>query len=339
MKKPIVIYRLGSLGDTIVALPCFHAITRAHPGAERVVLTNFPVSAKAAPLEGILGGSGLMDRAMAYPVGTRSLKALWALRGELRALGADTLYYLTPARGLAAAWRDWLFFKLCGFRHIVGTPLTAELQANRIVNAQGDIERECLRLARCLHALGPIPVDDRGHWSLGLSTAERDRASACIAPLQGQRFMAINMGGKVAPKDWGEANWAVLLTALGRAHPGMGLLVVGAQEDSDRAQRVTRGWPGPVVDACGRLSPRESAAAMSGAALFIGHDSGPMHLAATVGVPCVGLFGGYNQPVVWHPHGKQHRVIHRMSGVQDISVNEVLTEAEGILARTDQAAA
>ena len=58
MTQPIVIYRLGSLGDTIVALPCFHAITRAHPGAERIVLTNFPVSAKAAPLEGILGGSG-----------------------------------------------------------------------------------------------------------------------------------------------------------------------------------------------------------------------------------------------------------------------------------------
>ena len=43
----ILIYRLGSLGDTVVALPCFHLIARKFPHAERVLLTNFPVHAKA----------------------------------------------------------------------------------------------------------------------------------------------------------------------------------------------------------------------------------------------------------------------------------------------------
>jgi len=333
MKKPIVIYRLGSLGDTIVALPCFHAITRAHPGAQRIVLTNFPVSAKAAPLEGILGGSGLMDRAMAYPVGTRSLKALWALRGELRALGADTLYYLTPARGLAAAWRDWLFFKLCGFKRIVGAPLTAELQTNRVVNAQGDLEQECLRLARCLHALGPIPVDDRNHWSLGLSTAERERAATCTAALQGQRFMAINMGGKVAINDWGMDHWLPLLRQLSEAHPTLGLLVVGGPEDHPRGEEVAQVWQGTLVNACGALKPRESAAAVEGAALFIGHDSGPMHLAAAMGVRCVGLFGNNNPPAKWHPYGPANTALHDMRGVRHITVTQVAQVAQAKLAQ------
>lgn len=331
MKKPIVIYRLGSLGDTIVALPCFHAITRAHPDTERIVLTNFPVSAKAAPLEGILGGSGLMDRAMAYPVGTRSFKALWALRSELRALGADTLYYLTPARGLAAAWRDWVFFKLCGFRHIVGAPLTHDLQTNRTVNGQGHIEQECLRLARCLHALGPIPLDDRSHWSLGLSPAERQRAAECTAPLQGQRFMAINMGGKVAINDWGMDHWMPLLTRIGQAHPTLGLLVVGGPEDHPRGEEVAQVWQGPLVNACGALKPRESAAAMENAALFIGHDSGPMHLAAAMGVRCIGLFGNNNPPAKWHPYGPGNIALHDMQGVRHLTVAQVAEAAAQVL--------
>lgn len=331
-QRPVVIYRLGSLGDTIVALPCFHAIARAHPSAERIVLTNFPVSAKAAPLEGILGGSGLMDRAMAYPVGTRSLKALWALRRELRALGADTLYYLTPARGLAAAWRDWLYFKLCGFKHIVGAPLTAELQANPVVNDQGDIEQECLRLARCLRALGPIPVDDRSHWSLGLREAEYQRAAQCTEPLRGRRYLAINMGGKVAINDWGMSNWLPLLSRLSASDPALGLLVLGGPEDHPRGEEAARVWQGPQVNACGALKPRESAAAVEAASLFIGHDSGPLHLAAAMGVRCIGLFGDNNPPAKWHPYGPDNLALHDMRGVQHITVAQVAQAAEAALA-------
>lgn len=333
MSKPVVIYRLGSLGDTIVALPCFHAITRAHPGVERIVLTNFPVSSKAAPLEGILGGSGLMDRAIAYPVGTRSLKALWDLRRELRALGADTLYYLTPARGLVAAWRDWLYFKLCGFKHIVGAPLKGDLQANRVVNAQGDLERECLRLARCLNALGPIPMDDRGWWDLGLSATERQHAAECIAPLQGRRFIAINMGGKVAINDWGMDHWLPLLSHLSHSDPALGLLVIGGPEDHSRGEEVAQVWQGPRVNACGALKPRESAAAVEPASLFIGHDSGPLHLAAAMGVRSIGLFGDNNPPAKWHPYGPSAQALHDMRGVRHITVAQVVQAAQAGLAQ------
>jgi len=74
-----VIYRLGSLGDTVVALPCFHKVAQTWPNAERIVLTNFPVSSKAAPLEVILREGGLIQAAIAYPVGTRSINELWRL--------------------------------------------------------------------------------------------------------------------------------------------------------------------------------------------------------------------------------------------------------------------
>lgn len=330
-ERTVVIYRLGSLGDTIVALPCFHRIAAIESDARRIVLTNIPVSSKAAPLEGILGGSGLIHGTMAYPVGTRSMARLWALRRELKSLGARTLYYLTPARGRLAAWRDWAFFKACGFQDIVGIPLSDDQQNHRVDPTTGHLEQEARRLARCLAPEVQVDLDAPASWSLGLSPGEVAVADRLLAPMRSQPFVAINMGGKVVKNDWGAHHWAQLLPALGADFPTLGLLVVGGPEDADRAEDALRLWPGPGVNACGRLTPRQSAAAMQTASLFIGHDSGPMHLAAAMQVPCVGLFGDNNPPAKWHPFGTQHRVLHRMAGVQTIAVGEVLACAQQML--------
>lgn len=337
-QQRVVIYRLGSLGDTVVALPCFHKVAEVWPDAERVVLTNFPVSSKAAPLEIILREGGLIDAAIAYPVGTRSLGELWGLAKHLRSLKADVLVYLTPARGLLNAYRDWLFFKFCGFKHIVGIPLTPDLQACRLTDsgALSDLrieERECERLKRCLSALGPIDLTSSKVWDLRLSERELRVGSALLAPLGGASYFAINMGGKAKEKDWGLENWTVFLRGLSARHPNAGLLIIGAAEDSERAQGISRAWIGRVIDACGKLSPRESAAASRFAAAFIGHDSGPLHLAAAAGVSCVGLFGDFNRPKRWHPWGDRHRIIHRMSGLQFITVTEVLAAVDDVVSK------
>jgi ADP-heptose:LPS heptosyltransferase len=302
-----------------------------------VVLTNIPVSSKAAPLEVILRNGGLIHDAMSYPVGTRSLGALWRLRRQLRSLGATTLVYLTAPRGLRAVWRDWLYFKLCGFKHIFGAPLSRDLQECRLEprkagSSEMSIEPEAMRLARCLAALGPMDLQDQNLWDLRLTTDELAIGDSWLLPFQGKAYFAINMGGKAKEKDWGLARWLDMLRALAAQHPDAGLLVIGATEDSPRAQEVARVWPGPTVDACGRLSPRESAAAMRHALAFIGHDSGPLHLAAATGVPCVGIFGNYNHPRRWHPLGGQHHIIHRMTGLGTITPQDVLSAVARVTA-------
>jgi ADP-heptose:LPS heptosyltransferase len=65
-----------------------------------------------------------------------------------------------------------------------------------------------------------------------------------------------------------------------------------------------------VVNLCGDLTPRESAAVFARAEIFVGHDSGPMHLAAAVQTPCVAIFSARNKPRVWFPYGRQHRVVY-----------------------------
>jgi ADP-heptose:LPS heptosyltransferase len=324
----ILIYRLGSLGDTVVALPCFHKIAQTWPNAERIVLTNRPVNSKAAPLEAVLGRGGLIHRTVTYPVGIRSLTGLMDLGRHIRSLEADVLVYLAAPRGLPNTLRDALFFKWCGFDEIIGLPYTHDLQQCRYIESPwnscgGAQEYECERLARCIASLGPIDLEDPKMWDLRLTEREIRAGDAMLDSLAGAAYFAINTGGKINAKDWGLRNWQKLLARLTREYRHMGLVIVGAADDSVSAQLLARAWSGPVVDLCGKVSPRESAAALRHAVGFIGHDSGPLHLAAAMGVPCVGLFGNLNVPNRWHPRGARHRIIHRMAGLERITVGEV----------------
>jgi heptosyltransferase-3 len=295
----VIVYRLGSLGDTVVSLPCFRAIRASYPDARIVVLTNLPISAVAAPLQQVLP-PGMIDGAIAYPVGARSLGEFLRIRREIRALGARTLIFLGGGRGLLRVYRDCLFFWLCGIKRIIGAPLRADLESPRL-GRDGAEEYEAERLARCLASLAPIELDDPGAWDLALTPNELDAADTALAALPTDRFIVLNTGGKLQVQDWGEANWATLLSALSDDLSSLGLVFVGGEEDRAVADRLGRLWKGPVLSLCGRLTPRESAAVLRRALLFIGHDTGPLHLAAAVQTPTVSVFGSNNRPRRWHP--------------------------------------
>lgn len=109
--RKVLIYRLGSLGDMVVSLPCLHLIERAFPNSERILLTNFPVQAKAPAAADVLGASGLVHGYMRYTVGVRSPRALLRLALEIRGLNPDVIVYLMPPRSPRAVRRDKLFFR------------------------------------------------------------------------------------------------------------------------------------------------------------------------------------------------------------------------------------
>ncbi len=86
--RRVLVYRLGSLGDMLVALPALHLVARAFPEAERRMLTNVPVSAKAPAAAAILEGTGLVQGYMRYAVGTRSVRELLGVWWDDCALAA-----------------------------------------------------------------------------------------------------------------------------------------------------------------------------------------------------------------------------------------------------------
>jgi ADP-heptose:LPS heptosyltransferase len=315
--KRVLVYRLGSLGDMLVALPALHLVARSFPAAERIMLTNVPVNAKAPAAEEVLGSSGLVSRYLRYAVGTRSLLELAVLWWKLVRLRPEVLVYLGSARGVDAAKRDAAFFRLCGVKRMVGVPLTEAMQQNFYGNesAEGDVEPEAARLCRNIAELGEARLEDAASWDLHLTDAEHEAAARAIGELAlGQRPVAVSVGTKVQAKDWGKENWRALLAKMAEESPGRALLLVGSTGESEASEFAAEGWRqnggGAVVNLCGRLSPRESAAALARAEIFVGHDSGPMHLAAAVGKPCVAVFSARNIPRQWFPFGKQHRVLY-----------------------------
>jgi heptosyltransferase III len=349
--RRVLIYRLGSLGDTLVALPALHLVARAFPNAERRMLTNFPVNVKAPPAAAILEHTGLVHGFVRYAAGTRSPRELLPLWWKLARWRPDVLVYLGPARGIAGVKRDATFFRLCGIRRLVGVPLTEEMQRHRWNEEEDALEPEAARLARTLGELGDAHLDSPESWDLHLTPEEHARAADALAAANGLPFLAVSVGTKVQSKDWGRENWRALLSRLAESYPGYGLALAGAAEESDASEFAAGGWResggGPVANLCGRLTPRESAAAFVRSRVFVGHDSGPMHLAAAVQTPCVAIFAARNKPRVWFPYGQQHRVIYhktecwgcgletciveRKRCLTSITVDEVLTEIRAVL--------
>jgi heptosyltransferase-3 len=318
----VLVFRIGSLGDTVVALPCFHLISRAFADFRRVLITDVSGSSKAAGVDKIICGSGLIDDVIHFPPPPRHFSEFLTLRTRIRETGARVLVYVADRDPLATL-RDVLFFRLCGVRRVIGPPLARDLWRARIDPETLHEEHEAERLARCLASLGPVDLDDRSLWDLRLSVDERRKAAAALAPLAGRGFIAASIGGRVAQKDWGDRNWQELVSLLAAEWPDLGLVFFGAAEEFDRSAGLVTAWAGEALNFCGYLTPRESAAAIERAMLYIGHDNGPMHLAAAAGVPCVAMFGDFNVPKRWHPIGRRHKIVHDMRGVRAISVRTV----------------
>jgi heptosyltransferase III len=320
--ETIIIFRIGSLGDTVVALPCFHLAARKFPNSQRILVTDMPASTKAASVESVLGRGNLVDGVIYFPPPPRKIGDFMELRAQILEMKAYTLIYIAD-RNIFSTLRDLYFFRLCGIRHIIGAPVRRELRRPRVDSETGETEHEAVRLARCLAPLGSIDLNDRAFWDLALQPSETVAADDSLAPLGGKRFIAINTGGKVQRKDWGNDNWMALLRLMSAQHSSLSLVFIGSIDEFDRSAELAAGWPGQTLNLCGCLTPRESAAAMKQAMIFIGHDSGPMHLAAAAGIPCVALFGNFNRPKWWHPMGQGHRIIHNMRGVREITPEEV----------------
>jgi heptosyltransferase III len=329
------------------------------------MLTNVPVHAKAPAAAAVLDGSGLIHGYFRYVVGTRSPWELGKLALQLRIWRPEVAVYLTVARGVGAAERDLRFLRACGIGRVIGAPLTEALQGNfhgedpgsEAAKARlfaGDLEPEAARLARCIGVLGDAELGRPGSWSLGLTGVERARAGAAAgAEVLASRPVAVSVGTKVQAKDWGRERWRELLRRLAGMAAGRGLLLLGAPEEAPASEFAAEGWRaaggGTVVNLCGRLTPRESAAALEGACMFLGHDSGPMHLAASVGTPVVAVFAARNIPRQWFPAGAGNEILYhrvecwgcgletcveqRKKCIESISVDEVAAAAQRVLQR------
>jgi ADP-heptose:LPS heptosyltransferase len=341
----ILIHRLGSLGDTIVALPAFRVVRQTYPEAHITVLTNPPVSEKAAPLEAIIAGMGLVDEALYYPMASRDLAKLAQLHSEIRRRRFDLYVSITFGRHIGSSLRDYVYFKTASIGRIVGLPFP---RRDRVCLKVGDgplYESEARRLIRRTRAVNPTLADsidpNDPQWTdLKLTSSELAQGDNILreAGISGD-FLIASVGTKWEGNNWGADNWRRLISGLGLSYPSLGLVVLGSADETARSQALLDCWPGPTANLCGKCGPRASASVMRRARLFIGHDSGPMHLAASAGVRCAALFSARNPPGRWFPLGRGHVVFYPYSYYRAEKWDDVPYQQEAIQSITaDQVA-
>ena len=216
----------------------------------------------------------MVDDFIEYPLGLRSLSGFLDLRKKILDTGSDTLIYLNASRGRWKVFRDIIFFKLCGLKNIIGAPTSRDLLNCRRDSQTNEIESETSRLVRTLERLGSIDLQSRGNWDLRMNSNEIEESLRAMTPVGSNPYFVINMGGKDPSKDWGLEAWITLIKELAKEYAYFALIIVGAEDDKDRAETVLALWPTKKINFCGVLMPRITACVLKNAVFFLGHDSG-----------------------------------------------------------------
>lgn len=317
--RNILIFRIGHLGDTLVALPALWAIRNAFPDARLTLLSNVDTrNPHYLSAKNVLPQTGLIDDWISYPTGMTkvgSAAAFTRLSLDLRRRKFDAAIYLMPRiRTSEQIDRDVLFFKLSGVRKVIGT---AYLRQNSlsltIPKPTPVVEPESEYLLKCLSFEG-MPIGDISASELLLTKDEISSAEGWFEShtpknLREKALIAVAPGSKWESKIWSEERFSDVvgrLIADNSCYP----IIFGGAEDREKGKRLIAKWKSGA-NAAGELSIRESAALLRNCQLYLGNDTGTMHLAAAVGTPCVAIFAAVDWKGRWLPSGDRNHIFRK----------------------------
>lgn len=274
--RRILVIRLGALGDMVLSFPAFAAI-RAHHAADRVTLLTTP------PFAGLAREAPWFDEVR---VDTRpgwfDLPGLWRLRRSLR--GFDFVYDLQTSR------RSSRYFRLAGRPPWSGIAAgCSHPDADPGRNRLHTIERQQGQLRAAGIGLFPAPA-------LGWLAGQGPVLAAPYALM-----VVATSGAHGGAKRWPVERFAALAGVL--AARGVTPVVVGTAQDAAEAAVVRAACPA-TVDLTGRTSLQALAGVAARAALVVGGDTGPVHLAAAMGAPVLALFSRWSDPALAAPRGR-----------------------------------
>ncbi len=295
----VLVFAGGGLGDLIWVLP---AITSLHKNYPHASITLLAAPSSSAVLE-LYPEQGIINEVISYePRGRhRGLGAKLLLVRALRKKGFDLSY--APGRG--EGMREEMVMN-----YLIGAPVRLGYKQGKTgllntcaleMSDNVPILRQNLEILR---AAGFETTEESVNLEVphkGIESAESFLKSWGIK--RGAPFIVIHPGAawNAHLKCWPLERYIELISALTR-ETGQHIVVIGSKGEMASGEALFRGLEGQdlAVNAIGKTSIREMAGIISLSGLFIGNDSGPLHLAQAFDVPAVAIFG-YTSPkqIIW----------------------------------------
>lgn len=303
----VLVVILGHHGDVLLTSPMFQVLKNHAPHIEIDAL----VYAETAPmltLHPAISNVFPIDRSWKLERPWTRLRREVSLFSTLRDRRYDLIVHLSSnprgpwlkrllriRYGIApkihgrsrAAWNSFThFFPLADRRHMV----ERNLDALRRVGVSPASEERRLVLEPGATAIESVQTLMRDHG------------------LMQKGFVQFHGGSRWMFKTWPNDKIAALLDHL--VNDGNVIALTGApdRQEMEMIKQIMSLTNAAVINLAGRLTLKELAALSAQAALFVGVDSAPMHIAAAVGTPIVALFGPSSE-ITWGPWMVEHRVV------------------------------
>lgn len=313
--RNILIIRLSAIGDVIHVLPCLHALRRAYPRAR----IGWLVEELSAPL---LKGHPEIDELHIIPKKRWRQQPLqtW-FNGEKRVFYANlrkTRWDVAlDFQGLTkSGWPAWL----SGAPQRIGFGGVDSREINRIFINKKVVPSESARhvIQRNLSLLQPLGIENPDViWRFPDLSAERLQMAPFLNSLEtpGNRFIALNPGAGWETKRWPPEHFVELAKSLAMSgQDALGeflpmVLIWGPAEENLCAEIIKQaGLPDSLLKMAPPTNLRQLTVLLKQAAAIVGGDTGPIHLAAALGVPVVGIYGA-SDPARNGPWGKGHAIL------------------------------
>ncbi|MBF0516053.1 MAG: glycosyltransferase family 9 protein [Nitrospirae bacterium] len=153
-------------------------------------------------------------------------------------------------------------------------------------------------------------VDDV-HWGIYLTKEEKANIRKLLKDNDIQRpFIALHPGVRIPLKKWQLKKYAALCDAI-ETDVGIRTVITASEKDTDYVKDMLKLMRTKPVDLTGKLQLRQLAGVLNEALLFVCNDSAPMHIAASMGVPVVALFGP-SKSIETAPYGNPSRVVEKV---------------------------
>lgn len=333
--KRVLVVSVNWLGDSILLTPAFKALKKARPSCYVAVMAHQRVRE-------VFSDNPYIDEVIVFDEKSshRTLKSKLRFIKELKAKKFDTVFLVH--RSFTRAF----ICLLAGIRKRIGY---ARFKSVFVVNERvsmppKDIHRQDYYL--WLFERAGISVAERNPKFFIPPAIEETSKSLLGGVKDLSCLIGMNVTANWRLKRWPKDFFSLLADRITQ-ELGCCVVLIGASQDSGLVDEVARNMKSEAINLCGKTSLKELGAIIKKCSVFISNDSGPAHLAASLGVATLVLFGPTSAAIT-SPRGNAVMIVQKDTGckipcyrldcadnicMKNISVEEVFQETKKIIAR------